>query len=497
MIATRVIVLLIAALLFGAAATRATGRASRLRAVTAGVLLVALTAACSAAPAETTPAPSTPPSAGAPTTPPTPTALTTSPAPPPQSAAPTASAGPSSTPHITPAPTTAPTAWTSPTPVAPAPPTDTPLRPGAGTQWEPIGRLSGEDGELSGLLGTDSGYVAWGGQSDGYVYGLLTAWFSVDGGQWQPTRLAEVVTPCPDSFPQSSAYPFNFYAISDGHRVALVGREFDEATNHCIDDGLGSRGAVWVSDDGKSWSKLDVEWPLGSEWSLVGGWARDGIWQLVGQLNDRIGDELVVIESADLAIWREVSRVATPATNQVQAAYGADGRVALSASADDADVTTTVKESSDGHDWRDVAAPVAGVIGHIVGPRSADQPWLFTVNKEDCFGTKERATVWRTDDFETWQATDFPWVVPRIDYAFRIAAGVLARGGDNCDTTGGEGPPTATGDRVLLSQDGVSWQTVQPQEDLDGYSLLGTDGPAGTLLRTYDGRVWREATDGG
>jgi hypothetical protein len=59
--------------------------------------------------------------------------------------------------------------------------------------------------------------------------------------------------------------------------------------------------------------------------------------------------------------------------------------------------------------------------------------------------------------------------------------------------TGGEGPPTPTGDRVLLSQDGVSWQPVQPQEDLDGYSLLGADGPAGTLLRTYEGRIWREA----
>lgn len=113
--------------------------------------------------------------------------------------------------------------------------------------WERLTPLGeGFDGAfMTALIATDGGFVAVGGDLDS---GLMAAWTSTDGLQW--TR-----SPDPDDTPHEFGSMIALSVTIDGSGVLYAaGLDSDAAR-----DGDTSVPALWRSDDGITWMRIDPE----------------------------------------------------------------------------------------------------------------------------------------------------------------------------------------------------------------------------------------------
>jgi hypothetical protein len=183
-------------------------------------------------------------------------------------------------------------------------------------------------------------------------------------------------------------------------------------------------------------------------------------------------------------------------------ALSGDGTRAIAMTSEDVTndrTTLSLLVSADGDSWSELETPFTGVrnegrdgsdwLGRVYPPRSPVNAWTVLLEHEDCFETDRRATVWRSPDLTNWSSADFPWIVPRTTNVFSTRYGLIARGGEYCDVTGGPGPMTPEGDQLLISRDAVTWESLRPRR-LRDLEINIVDGPAGIFLIDSSGGVW-------
>ena len=340
----------------------------------------------------------------------------------------------------------------------------------------------------------------------GDVHDVLTVRFSTDFREWHQTVLAEVITPCPGWEPRGDSYDWGTL-IGDDHVLQLT-MESDPDQAVCAADNMREvyRPVGWTTRDGVDWTRTVLDWPLDSAFregaNIAGGWPVDGGWEVV--VHSRWEPSTMVVRSTDGAAWHEIARIEHDAEAHeriISTVASADGTRVIAITTEDpfsGQTTLRVLGSSNGEDWSEIVAPFTGTHPpgpdggdwlRALAPRSPVDAWVFVVEHADCFATARRATVWVSSDLAQWDSAEFPWIVPRTELIASTPYGLIAHGGGYCDVTGGEGPPTPKGDRLLLSRDGLTWTPVRPAELHDGI-LHVIEGPEGVLLVEWPGQMW-------
>jgi hypothetical protein len=368
-----------------------------------------------------------------------------------------------------------------------------------------------EDQFTTQALGFLGGYVAYGealrpGADEDSAYFWPMIWTSRDGLDWTVTEPANLVTPCEGWVPRVD---LSFEtALSDGERVVLFGTETDPSATVCGPDGNEAwRSVAWFTDNARDWERELLAWPVRYPWELLDAWTYQGRWEAIAEPPDYpVPGKPLVLQSLTGIGWSVATELDVTLDGQTTmvGAVGADGTRIIALQSSDEDLVLRLRTSRDGKTWTEMTTPFTGPnvtdgverdIQHVIAPTRESSVWTFAFSVgDDCAASDERAQVWTSTDLQNWTSSPFPWVIARIDYMVVTRLGLIARGGDVCDVTGGPGPPTPDGDRLFISRDGVSWQPLPP--DVGQASGWIVDGPGGVLL--IDGlQVWRlvETTD--
>lgn len=442
-----------------------------------------------------------------------------------------AAPAPSASPHASPEPSpmsATPTVLQSASTATPSPTQPLPTRPPTPTAWPtpttwPTAQPSPD--VSAGLLWQRAGSVDQEAELYGLPFGYLDirpyttvdsvfdvplVRFSPDFNEWHETTIGGAIAACPGWDPHSDTYIWG--KVSGADRLLLLTMKSDPEAAIC--DGDNSREVyvptLWSTSDGVNWTTEPLDWPFGEEFgpgaTLMGAWAVDGRWEIV--IQSRWVPITLVLTSEDGVAWREIARFEHRAESDVQLATGiSSGGTRLIAMADEnytTDETTfDLFVSDDGATWREIESPFTGTRPNgreggdslrvlAPGPGLPIDRWVFSIEHADCFETERKAEFWVSPDLAAWQSADFPWIVPRSELLVSTRYGVMARGGGYCDVTGGPGPVTPEGDRLLLSTDGLNWQPLRPTE-LQSVALTVIEGPAGVFLVSENGQIWGAA----
>lgn len=116
-----------------------------------------------------------------------------------------------------------------------------------GARWRRVTPMSSdyENKSITDIVRVDTGFVAVGG--DYFATGLMTAWTSPDGINWsRAPDSSETIDP-------STAFMTAERVTSTGGRLWAAGTDFDAARDP---DEL---AALWVSDDGRNWNRVEID----------------------------------------------------------------------------------------------------------------------------------------------------------------------------------------------------------------------------------------------
>ena len=353
-----------------------------------------------------------------------------------------------------------PRATLTPSPEPTAEPTAVP-RPSS-LWWEPVAPIDTgafPGGGISGILGFDAGYVAWG------TFGLdndavaFAAWFSPDGAAWQRTLTAEQVAPCPNWTPRSSLEGF-YDGATNGRQVILVGSTLDSPNRQPCDE---IQPITLATSDGVTWVRSAPSRKGGADqvWSTATG------WQSASSFTG------AVWTSVDGLTWQPAGSIKPPRESLVRMAGSADGTL-LAARGDQLLVST------DGSTWEPIHTLPPGFVAYTIAPPSRSVArWTVAIGNYRA----EEGRMLSSADLRRWDSNPLPnpetaWIAP-------ITGGMLVQ-------TYWQGRVTGCGDQcpnypqpvISWSTDGHDWVDLSaPAVDMGGLfvGVAPADGPVGVL----------------
>jgi hypothetical protein len=116
-----------------------------------------------------------------------------------------------------------------------------------GVRWRRVTPMSSdyENKSITDIVRVDSGFVAVGG--DYFSTGLMTAWTSPDGITWTRAPGSS------ESIDPSTAHMTAEHVVSTGAKLWAVGTDYDAARDP------NEIPALWVSDDGRNWNRVEID----------------------------------------------------------------------------------------------------------------------------------------------------------------------------------------------------------------------------------------------
>jgi hypothetical protein len=311
------------------------------------------------------------------------------------------------------------------------------------------------------LISFDGGYVAYG-ETDQQMRAV--ARFSADGRDWASVELAGTV-PCGSvQWPAASVR----HGATNGSEVVLVGSEWPEGSRPC--DGNNSRDTqpvAWITSDGKTWQRSAPmlgalgSWPTAHiAWAIPGGWE--------AAIGDAIGPN-VVWQSSDGHDWHQVAEMdqADDPRLVAGAANPAGIRLILLHRRDaEEEPRYLMLSSADGRAWDEVAHLVRDGWGQywiLPGFPGTRDPWVVIT------GDGGASVVSTSFDLDTWERQPVP--MPAVEALARTRYGLLAVGWapEPVDV-----PTTYT---TYISADALHWSRLDSEVQLADI----TDGPAGVI----------------
>ncbi len=297
--------------------------------------------------------------------------------------------------------------------------------------------------QVAAVTATDDGFVAVGRASAGFPDpGRVAVWRSSDGWDWERVENQEAFT--------AEGFVAVMDVVARGNQLVAVGHEQPRPS---VGD-----AAVWVSDDGVSWSRVP------NEGDLVGGAREKVIWDVMA-----VSDGFVAVgaEGSDAAVWTSQDGISwaqqsvdtfddVPGVQVMYAIAEGDG-VLVAVGLDRAsDNRLAVWTSIDGERWTraDLTA-----LDTLTNDGLSEVVWtgsrfVAVGVLTDTSALEFDASVWTSVDGLTWEhATD-------DQPAFE---GPGSQGVRTVDVVGDE--LVATGSSVWTSTDGLEWERAAQSTD--------------------------------